>query len=134
MQYRHYDDDETYKVGDVLEWGERIRIKPAQTNVNTNVESFRGTVPPGMTLNTRTGEIAGTPTEIKNDVTEYNIIAHNQYGASEFRWRVVVADKKPQFLGSRKPDPKNAGETYADTSKVGRWGCLLGFWVVLHVD
>jgi hypothetical protein len=100
LHYEHFDDDTNYKEGKVLEWNVKRKINPIKMKINTKVESFRGTVPKGMTLDTRTGEISGAPTEIKNDVTEYNIIAHNHYGASEFRWRVVVADKTPKFLGT----------------------------------
>jgi GTPase SAR1 family protein len=119
LHYEHFDDDTDYKDGKVLEWNVNRTIKPIKMKINTKVESFRGTVPRGMTLDTRTGVISGAPTEIKNDVTEYNIIAHNHYGASEFRWRVVVADKRPRFLGT--PAAVASNEPYTEVEKHFRY-------------
>jgi hypothetical protein len=67
-------------------------IVPLNPTVNGNVTSYSVTpsLPPGLTLNTTTGVISGTPTQLST-ATNYTITASNSSGSTTFIISIAVS-------------------------------------------
>src|SRR5579863_5770995 len=97
----------TYTSPNTFQVGTAYTLPPF--NSGGAAASWSGTVPPGMTLNTSTGVITGTPTT-NAAATNYVITAHNTAGTGSFTISITIGPRVP-IISYPSPDVYVVGNT-----------------------
>jgi sugar lactone lactonase YvrE/predicted secreted Zn-dependent protease len=87
-----YTTPQNYSVGTAIK-----ALTPVNTGSPATSWSIAPSLPSGISFNTSTGEISGTPTVIKS-VTNYTITATNSYGSGNIVISIAVAGAKPTII------------------------------------
>ena len=81
-------------------------ISPLSPTVTGTITSYSGSLPAGLSLNSSTGVISGTPTTTSS-ATGYVITASNAYGSTNFTLTITVQIAAPSGLSYPSPQTFN---------------------------